>query len=161
MEKRLWLPLSLLVAAALFVGSCTGHPEGMENPRKLTEQEKAKVIDIALDAPRVSEWLEKESDYRIHGLDWYAIVWNSSGDGYSQYRCFPYDDVETDPNYKLVPELALWYPGVTIAVGEGTIYQTQIAVDLAAEKAVMVLGPYPSLSSPDRFKSPSLPQDAN
>ena len=63
------------------------------------------------------------------------------------------------PSY--VSKSAKWYPGVTIAVGEGTITQMQIAVDLETEEAVMADGPYPSLGSPDRFKSLSPSEGAD
>ena len=73
-------------------------PKGMESPRELTDEEKMKVVEIALNSPRVSKWLEEENEYRIRGPDWYAIVWKSSGGGWSQWQLFPYYDVETNPN---------------------------------------------------------------
>jgi len=130
----------------------TEPPEGMESPRELTDSEKAKVIEIALNDPEVSEWLEKESEYRIRISSWHAIVWKSSGDGYSEWRTFPYYDVETNPNYKLVPESARWYPGLTITVGEWMIMLLQLAVDLDRETVIMSFGPNPSPGSPGRFQ---------
>lgn len=146
MRKGLCVAISLLVMA-LLMGSC-GQSKGMEGPRELTEDEKARVVDIALDTPQATRWLESEEEYQIAGLDWYAI-----DDG--TWWCFDYDGVETDLNRQLVPESARWYPGVTIRVGEVTITQMQIAVDLEIEKAVLLEGPYPSLSSPDRFPKPA------
>jgi len=143
MKKWLFVAVSLLVVA-LLMGGC-GQPTGIKSPRELAEEEKARVVEIALNTPQVSGWLEDEGEYQIAGLDWYAI-----DDG--TWWCFDYDGVETDPNRQLVPELARWYPGVTIRVVEVTITQMQIAVDLKIGKSVLVEGPYPSLSSPDRFK---------
>ncbi len=145
MKKWLFVAVSLLVVA-LLMGGC-GQPTGIKSPRELTEEEKARAVEIALNTPQVLGWLEDEGEYQIAGLDWYAI-----DDG--TWWCFDYDGVETDPNRQLVPESARWYPGVTVAAGEEWITQMQIAVDLETEKAVLIEGPYPSLSSPDRFKEP-------
>jgi hypothetical protein len=140
MKTKLWLAASLLITVAILVGGCSG------GQFRLSESEKGKVIEIALNTPEASKWLEEENEYRIGEVEWYAIEDSVS------WHLLPYDDVETNPNYQLVPESAVWYPGVTIAVGEDTITQMQIAIDLETEKAVMILGPYPSLGSPDRFR---------
>jgi len=151
MKKWLFVTVSLLVVA-LLMGGC-GQPTGIKSPRELTEEEKARVVEIALNTPQVSGWLEDEGEYQIAGLGWYAI-----DDG--TWWCFDYEGIETDPNRQLVPESAKWYPGVTIAVGEEWITQAQVAVDLEAEKAVLVEGPYTSLSSPGRFRE-FIEADAN
>jgi len=182
MRKGLWFVVCLLVIITLLTCSCGRQPseyptqqptelpteqlttepsqksneppEGMESPRELTESEKAKVIEIALNDPKVSEWLEKESKYKIRISSWHAIVWvwEISGDGYSEWRTFPYYDVETNPDYELVPESARWYPGLTITVGEWIIMGLQLVVDLEGETVIMSFGPCPSLSSPGRFQ---------
>jgi len=146
MRKGLCVAISLLVMALLMSGC--GHSKGMNSPQELTGEEKARVVEIALNTPQASEWLEAEGEYEIASLGWYAI-----DDG--TWWCFDYEGVETDPNRQLIPESARWYPGVTIRVGEVTITQMQIAVDLEIGKAVLVEGPYPSLSSPDRFPKPA------
>jgi CBS domain-containing protein len=146
MKKWLFVAVSLLVVA-LLMGGC-GQSTGVKSPRELTEEERARVVEIALNTPQVSGWLEDEGEYQIAGLDWYAI-----DDG--TWWCFEYEGIETDPNRQFVPESARWYPGVTIAVGEEWITQAQVAVDLETERAVLVEGPYPSLSSPGRFLKPA------
>ncbi len=123
--------------------------EGWQQPRPLTENEKARVVEIAVSSPEASAWLQGRADYRTAPVNWYAIIWSPDGEAGTWWA----------PEYKIVDEgipsyvnpYAYWYPGVTIAVGEGTIYQMQIAVDLDTGKTAMVDGPYPSLSSPDRF----------
>ncbi|MDD5701612.1 MAG: hypothetical protein PHU23_06120 [Dehalococcoidales bacterium] len=123
---------------------------GWQQPRPLTEDEKARVIEIAVSSPEASTWLQGRTDYRTSSVNWYAIIWSPDGEA-GQWWASEYKIVdERIPNY--ISPYAYWYPGVTIAVGEGTIYQMQIAVDLEAGKPVMVDGPYPSLSSPDRFR---------
>jgi hypothetical protein len=126
--------------------------EGWEQPRSLTEDEKAKVIEIALNSPRASEWLQGRTDYRAGSVDWYAIIWNSNGEA-GTWWSLEYDRVANEGIPDFVNPYAFWYPGVTIAVGEGTITQMQIAVDPEPGKTALVMGPYPSLSSPDRFKN--------
>jgi hypothetical protein len=126
--------------------------EGWEQPRSLTEDEQTEVIEIALNSPRASEWFQGRTDYRADSVDWYAIIWNSNGEA-GTWWSMEYDRVANEGIPDFVSPYALWYPGVTIAIGEGTIYQMQIAVDLDAGKTAMVTGPYPSLSSPDRFKN--------
>jgi hypothetical protein len=124
--------------------------EGREQPGPLTDDEKAEVVEIALGNQRVSEWLQGRPDYRTSEVGWYAIIWNENGEA-GTWWLLEYDRVMDEGVPDFVSPYALWYPGVTIAVGEGTIYQMQIAVDLDAGKVAMVMGPYPSLSSPDRF----------
>ena len=76
----------------------TEPPEGMESPRELTDSEKAKVIEIALNDPEVSEWLEKESESKIRGPGWYAIIWRNQE--IIEWRAFSYYDVETNPKQR-------------------------------------------------------------
>ena len=126
--------------------------EGWEQPRPLTKDEKAEVVEIALGSQRTLEWLQGRTDYRAGSVDWYAIIWNSDGEA-GTWWSVEYDRVTNGGIPDFVSPYALWYPGVTIAVGESTIYQMQIAVDLDVGKTALVMGPYPSLSSPDRFKN--------
>ena len=71
--KRLWFVVSLLGVVAFLLGGCAGHPEGLKNPRELTDSEKDRVIEIALNTPEALRQLEKESTYRA-SLLWVAIV---------------------------------------------------------------------------------------
>ena len=139
MSKGLCVAISLLVIA-LLISSC-GQSKGIEGPRELTEDEKARVVEIALNTPQVSGWLEDEGEYQIAGLDWYAI-----DDG--TWWCLEYEGIETDPNRQLVPESARWYPGVTIAVGEEWITQAQVAVDLETQAEPM----YSKIPSPGFYQ---------
>lgn len=127
-----------------------GGLEGWEQPRSLADDEKAKVIEIALGSQKVSEWLQDKPDYRTGTVDWYAIIWNGSGEA-GTWWSLGYDRVEKEGVPDFVNPFAWWYPGVTISVGGGTIYQMQIAVDLDTGTTAMVMGPYPSPGSPDRF----------
>lgn len=122
---------------------------GWQQPRALTEEEKARVVQIAVNSPDASNWLQGRRDYRVSPVDWYAIEWHDGKFGGWVMLEYP---IEYDEIPCWVSQYAYWYPGVTIAVGQGTIIQMQIVIELDAGKTVIVEGPYPSLSSPDRFR---------
>lgn len=112
-------------------------PEPMITPRELTNTEKIRVIEIALNTPEVAKWIDRKREYDVGPVQWYAI-WT--------HECVVFDhhSVETDPNYLLVPESAVWYPGVTITFGKSTIThltEWQVAVDLETEESVWLSGP--------------------
>ena len=46
---------------------------GWQQPRPLTEDEKAKVVEIAVNSPEASAWLQGRTDYRTAPVNWYAI----------------------------------------------------------------------------------------
>jgi len=148
--KRLWLITTLLLMISFLMVGCARHPEGLKNPKELTDIEKNRVIEIALHTPEATEWLKKESKYRTT-LAWVSIVW-WRGEA-SEIRYLPFEKPETDPNYQLVPQEAAWYPGVVIHFGEPSQFVIQVAVDLAKGKAVDVMSS-PDLSSPERFPTP-------
>jgi len=133
-----------------------------ENLRWLTEEEKAKAIEIALSAPTALEWRQKESQYET-SIDWIALNPSPSGEGYTGYRRFEYEIVEegiprgtvdvTPPGSAErivsvgVPEDAEIYPNVTIRFGEPAEWIVSVAVDLEAEKVVYDEG-YPFRTGP-------------
>jgi hypothetical protein len=124
---------------------------GVSGPaRNLSDSEKAKVIQIAVNSSEAQQWLKGRTDYRIRLEDWYAITFQDGKAGAWGIVKPGSTDSGLLPSYLTQP--ISYYPGVTIAVGEDTIYQMQIAVDLDAGKTVMVDGPYPSLDSPSRLR---------
>ena len=151
MGKRLWLATSLLVVMAVLVGGCTGHPKGMKSLRELTDSEKERVIEIALNTPEALKWREKQRYYDT-SLDWVAMVWDGSEYEYSEWRWIDYE-WEADENLKYVPEAAVFYPLVTIwfvSPRRWVIlvrWVIQVAVDLETEKVVLV-HEYPPKESP-------------
>jgi hypothetical protein len=156
------LALVLLTSSCQFVtggspqtpglaSSAPGTATAIPALKQLTDTEKAKVVDVALNSPEAVAWLQGRTDYRLGEVEWYAIVFE---DGRASSWSIVHPGSTSNG---LPPPLATqpvsYYPGITIAVGAGTIYQMQIAVNLETGKAVMVDGPYPSLASPDRFKN--------
>jgi len=136
------LLISLLVVMALLMGGCAeptsspqpapvsegpsaGHPQGMKSPRLLTEEEKDKVIEIALNTPEALKQLEKDSHYNTK-LSWIAIVWENSE--YSEWWGIDYD-WKTDPNLGLVSGAAEFYSRVGINFGEPPQWQVSVAIN--------------------------------
>ena len=124
---------------------------GLANPHLMTAAEQAAVLALCLAYPTTANWLQGRNDYRITHYEWYAITWTYDGNRSAYFALSESEYAASGvPNY--INPHAFWYPGLTIAIGESTIYQMQIAVDLESGKIVIADGPYPSLSSPDRFK---------
>jgi hypothetical protein len=136
-----------------------------KNLRWLTDEEKAKITEIALNTDLAKECRQKESQYKT-AIDWYALNPDPSGQGYSGYTRFEYDTVAkgiprgtatvTDPDsgqtytYLGVPENAEIYPGVTIWFGEEWVVSVAVDVDSGEVKYEES---YPNLSNPNRFKT--------
>lgn len=151
MRKGLWLAASLLVVMVLLVGGCAestpspqpapvsegpsaGHPQGMKSPRLLTDEEKEKVIEIALKNPEALKQFEKDSHYNTK-LNWIAIVWENSE--LSEWWKIEYD-WKTDPNLGRVSGAAEFYSEVVINFGEPPQWQIYVAVNPDTGKAVVV-----------------------
>ena len=108
----------------------------------LTDDEIAKVIEIALSDPKISEWLKDKSEYRVSEVSFF-YVWGGSSGSYASVR-------GTNPDS--VPPHARIYPQVAISTGEEWIYQCQVFVNLQRERVRMIDGPYPALHSPGRIR---------
>jgi len=143
-KTKLWAIATLLVILLVLVSGCAEHPKGWQSPRELTDSEKDRIVKIALNTPEVLKQLETNKQYKMRDVDWIAIVWDNSQ--WSAYwRILP--EWETDPNYSLVLESALFYPAVTISFGDPEDWQITVAVDLDTEKSVFVQE-YPAQKGP-------------
>lgn len=113
------------------------------NLRGLTDDEKNNLTKIALNSTVALKQLQKESRYNT-AIDWIALIPNPSGEGYTGYRKFSYDTIETGiPIYPpgtvvlgVDPKTTELYPGVTILFGEPAVWIVSIAVDLKTGKVV-------------------------
>ncbi|GAI16732.1 unnamed protein product, partial [marine sediment metagenome] len=109
------------------------NPEGL---RLLTNEEKDRVAEIALDTPEASSWREKEPEYRAE-LIWYTPQDSqmlSFGYYYALYRI--YDELYWRPGS--LPKSAMWYPGVRIGFGIPQQFVVEAAVDLETGEVVYV-----------------------
>ena len=141
MRSPMWWVISLMFFLAMTMVGCNepvaaptspsisevtsdGYPKGMEKPRLLTEEEKAKVIEIALNTPEAQEAKEKYGVYKT-GLGWVAIMKNESG-GTSSWG-FDYEMVDNIPD--MIPKDARFYSRVEIYFGEPEQLLMRIAVN--------------------------------
>jgi hypothetical protein len=189
MKKGLWLSSSLLTMLLIIASGCakeTPEPPSPapapgilpaehqrdfpENLRWLTDKEKDRLIEIALNIPKAREWLEKEPEYTA-SIGWIALTPSSEGEGYSGYRYFEYEIVskgiprgivditpEGSPERVVsvgVPEEAEIYPCVHIHFGKPVVWIVMAAIDLEAER-VKYTEEYPARTWP-----PLQPKDAN
>jgi hypothetical protein len=132
------LVTGLCLFSLLLIAGCAEAelpPEGMESLRVLTDNEKDRVMEIALNTPEALSQLEKESIYETE-LFWAAIVWNNSQ--CSRLTALQLGDVEPTPRMlQGIPESAVFYPMVFIQFGEPPRWMVQIVVDLNSEKVVL------------------------
>jgi hypothetical protein len=98
------------------------HPEGMESIRWLTDEEKDKVIEIALNTPEATD-MSKEYGVNKTGISWVAIEWQN---GVSMHG-FDYEMVSKVPDN--VPETAEFYSRVEIYFGEPERVLMEVAVN--------------------------------
>ncbi|MHC4310561.1 MAG: hypothetical protein ACYSSN_11500 [Planctomycetota bacterium] len=134
-RAKLWEKLLLPIMLIIFISGCVGQPKGWESLRELSNNEKDRIVKIALNTPEVLKQLETNKQYKASDVDWIAIVWdNSQWSAYWRIR----SEWETDPNYNLVSESAVFYPATTIVFGDPEDWQITVAVDLDTEKSVFV-----------------------
>jgi len=127
-------PTSSPQPAPVSEGPSAGHPQGMKSPRLLTDEEKEKVIEIALKNPEALEQLEKFSHYNTK-LSWIAIVWENSES--AEWWGIKYD-WENDPNLDLVSGEAEFYSRVVINFGEPPQWQVMAAINPDTGKVALV-----------------------
>ena len=125
----------------------------MKDVRWLTEDEKNRVIEIALHTPEAERAREGYGPQYTASLGWVAIVWDKGGE-YSEWRSFDYDIVETGvprgtvevtpegSTEKIVvagvPESAEFYAWVVINFGEPPEWQVYVAVNPDTGKVALV-----------------------
>ena len=125
MEKKSWLAASLLITVAILVSGCSGHPKGMKSLRWLTDAEKDRVIEIALNTPQALGLLETESYYET-SVRWAAINWRN--DHAAELWGLDYEDVDGGVPGR-VPESAEFYSQVVIYFGEPARYLLRVAIN--------------------------------
>jgi len=150
-KLKLLAGIMILSLINIILVGCAGHPGGLNRPRQLTDDEKAEVIEIALNTPEVQQKLETKSHYTTE-INWLAVTWN--GSKWSAYYHVD-SNWENDPNLKNVPGSAAFYPYVLIHFMEPAAWQIATAVDLDTGKVVLV-HEYPASKGPIQSGSYSL-----
>jgi hypothetical protein len=124
----------LLVLAVLLADGCIGHPKGIDSLRWLTDAEKERVIEIALDTPEAAGAREAYGYYEA-SLRWVAINWcfHHATDLYGlDYECVEEGIPEN------IPESAELYSRVDIEFGEPPRELIRVAVNPDTGKVAYV-----------------------
>jgi len=124
------LAASLLVIVALLVGGCAS-----KGIKPLTDSEKDRLREIALNTPEVSEKLEGAKAYKIE-VSWIAIDWHNSEA--VAWASLDYEDIADGNPPQFVSESATIYPLVLIRFGEPEQTLVMVAIDRDMEKVVLV-----------------------
>lgn len=134
MKKGLWLVAGLLVIATLLVGGC-GQPKGI---KPLTDEERDRFIEIALNTAEALRYLENESKYEIE-VRWVALGWEDSKA--VEWHPLDYEEI-ADGNLPsdvlYLSQTVTIHPEVYIRVGESVRMFISVAFDRDTEKVVHV-----------------------
>jgi hypothetical protein len=133
MKNRLCLVVSLLLVTALVANGCA-----TKTIKPLTDTEKDRFVEIALNHPEVSKWLETASVYETE-VGWSAIGWKDSKA--VEWHRLAYEDI-ADGNLPsgtayLAPVVTI-HPDVYLRIGEPVRLHIHVAFDREAEKVVNV-----------------------
>ena len=133
--KRLWLAVSLLVIVPLLVGGCIGKTKGI---KPLTDDEKDRLTEIALNTPEAVRYLENESKYEIE-VRWVALGWKDSKA--VEWHPLDYEEIADGnlPSDRLyLSETVTIHPQVYIRVGEPVRMFISVAFDRDTQEVVHV-----------------------
>ena len=133
MKKRLWLTMSLLLVTVLIISGCASKAI-----KPLTDDEKDTMIEIALNHPEVSKWLETASVNSTE-VGWVTIAWGDS-QAVGWYR-MDYEDIAdgsppSDITY--ITDKVTIHPQIYIRVGEPVRMFISVAFDRETKKVVHV-----------------------
>jgi hypothetical protein len=127
MKKKYTLLLVLTIILVAILASifvvCTHHPKGMDSLRWLTDEEKDKVIEIALNTPEAIE-IGKEYGINRTSISWVAIVWRYNA---SELWGLDYEMAGKIPDN--VPKSAEFYSRVDVYFGEPERALMRVAVN--------------------------------
>jgi hypothetical protein len=129
--NRLWLVTSLIVVAALLTGGCTAKPKSIE---PLTDEERDRLVEIALDVPEVSEQVEKATAYKLE-VKWVALV--HKGLEVVDWGILTDEEAEMGIPQGFLSSFTI-YPGVLVRLLSPERLQFIVAVDLDEEKVMHV-----------------------
>ncbi len=148
--KRLWLVASLLVIVALFVaGGCASKAI-----KPLTDNEKDRFVEIALNHPEVSKWLETADVYSTE-VGWSAVGWNDSeATGWSRLEYEEIADGNLPKDRAFPSESVTINTDVHVRVGEPTRLHIHVAFD-REEKEVVAVQLMPGRGTPGPARDPT------
>ena len=145
MADRKGIPVILLVLGLILISlACSASqaapissPTASQTPpglRNLTDSERERSIQIAINTPEAKEQTSQGTPYAAE-LSWVGIVWEGSRAVGTWDMDYEVIEKGTPSN---VPSSAVIYPRVNLLFGQPERLLIRVAVDLSAEKAVSV-----------------------
>jgi hypothetical protein len=127
--SRLSIIAISIIAVILLISGCGGPPRGMNEFRRLTEEEKDKLVELALDTEDAKRALEKHYTYEVlFGLA--EIIWQKPEGEYipSEIHITHEDDLDENQIHNLGKEGEL-YADVTFYFGEPSRVRLDIIIN--------------------------------
>ena len=132
-REKLYFVASLLVVVALVTGGCAS-----KGIKPLTDDEKDTMIEIALNRPEVSKWLETADKYTTE-VGWVAIGWsNGKATGWSRLDYEEIADGNLPSDITYPAQTVTIHPRVNIRVGEPVRLFIYVAFDRETKEVVDV-----------------------
>jgi hypothetical protein len=129
--SKLWSITSLLVIAVLFVAGCNAKPQEV---KPLTDEQKDRLVEIALKAPEISEQMEKAAIYQSE-VKWVALA--RKGEEIVNWTVLTDEEVEMGIPHGFASSVTI-YPGVLFRFSSPERMQFIVAIDLEDEKVMYV-----------------------
>ncbi len=119
----------LLCGLLACISGCSGYPEGMKEFRKLTEEEKDRLVEIALDAEDAKMFLEKYDTYEVL-FGWAEITWQKPEGEYIPREIGIAYDEEFDENpFQNSGKEGELYADVTFYFGEPSRVRLDVIIN--------------------------------
>jgi hypothetical protein len=134
MIKKTWLIVVLIMITIPLVGGCMGRANGI---KPLTDSEKERMVEIALETDEAVEILAEESDYKVE-FRWLVIGRLDPVYGAIMKEVFSSDDLDSDRFRRWLGRWSLIYPAVLLRFGKPEQKQLRVAIDRETESVVFV-----------------------
>ena len=129
--SKLWLVISLLVVMALLVGGCNAKPKELT---PLTDEQRERLVEIALDVPEVSDQVAKSAVYNLE-VKWVAVA--RKGSEVEDWGVLTDEEAEMGIPQGFLSPVTI-YPGVLFRFLSPERLQFIVVVDLDKEKVVYI-----------------------
>jgi hypothetical protein len=119
----------LLCGMLVYVSGCSGHPKGMKEFRRLTEEEKDRLVEFALDTEDAKQSLERHHTYEVM-FGWAEITWQKPEGEYipREIHITHEDDLDENQVHNLGKEGEL-YVDVTFYFGEPSRVRLDVIIN--------------------------------
>jgi hypothetical protein len=148
--KRLNIITISVIATILLFSGCGGPPEGMKEYRRLSEEEKDRLVEIALDTEDAKRSLERHDTYVVF-FGWAEINWQKPESEYipREIHITHEDDLDEDQVQNLGEDGEL-YAAVTFYFGDPSRIRLDVIVNPDTGEIIHV----------ERMRLKTIPTDA-